>query len=169
MFCWTMICFFMLPSSHFKTRAPFISGFGKRKFYEKKRSPFHEVDPAVLLVEDEEHIRSLMRKLLEDQNIPVIEATNGPEALHLFRQHRQRIRVLITDMMMPYMDGRELAQKIRLIEPEIKIIFMSGFPLNIFFKNEEIPAESRFLQKPFNAAALRDILIQVAKETDVAL
>ncbi len=122
--------------------------------------------PAVLVVDDEEHLRSMLGEALlvavraePPAGVTVFTAAHGGEALQIFHEHQGRIDVLVTDMMMPYMDGHELARRIIALKPEVNVIFMSGFSSAIFQKND-FP-NARFLQKPFPLEALKSALFEL--------
>ena len=107
----------------------------------------------ILLVEDEDGVRKLVRKLLERQGYEVYEARNGEEALEMLDQI-PRIDLLLTDMIMPRMGGRALAEKMEQLKPELKILFISGYTENTLLQEELIEKKHAFLQKPFSADAL---------------
>jgi len=116
----------------------------------------------VLLVEDDEHVlRSTMRALAE-RGYTVISATNGLEALHLAESHRGPIHVLVTDVVMPGMNGREVALMLEATRPDMKVLYVSGYPdASIVYQGLLAPGLA-FLQKPFAPEALarkvRDVL-----------
>jgi CheY-like chemotaxis protein len=111
----------------------------------------------VLLVEDEDGVRQLARRILEKTGYTVIEARHGGEGLAVCETHQGPIQLLVTDVLMPGIGGRELAERAALLRPEMKILFMSGHTddtvLNLGIKLHGMP----FLQKPFT-------LIQLAKK-----
>jgi PAS domain S-box-containing protein len=108
----------------------------------------------VLLVEDEEVVRNLTRTVLQRNGYRVLEATHGVEALDLCKQYNGPIHLLVTDVVMPHMNGRDLAQRLSRLRPGTKVLFMSGYtgfldePLGIPGGN------TGFLQKPFAPDAL---------------
>ncbi len=107
-------------------------------------------DETILLVEDDDDIRSAVKELLEGQGYTILEAENGQRALEILDDYDGRVQLLITDIMMPIMDGRELAETLHRQLPDIKIIFTTGYndtPLNI---GESLPPNSRFIQKPYS-------------------
>ena len=81
----------------------------------------------VLLVEDETALREVTRRIFARNGYQVITAANGPEALGIAASHPGEIHLLVTDVVMPHMLGKEVAEKMRLIKPEIKVVFMSGY------------------------------------------
>jgi len=104
----------------------------------------------ILLVEDEHSLRQLVRSILEHYGYTVLEAEHGPAALEIWKQHRSKIRLLLTDMMMPEgMTGHDLAEKILADEPKLKVIYTSGYSANVFAKDAPLRPDIAFLQKPY--------------------
>lgn len=108
----------------------------------------------ILLVEDEEMVRNLCRQVLESRGYRVVEAKDGIEALELFETRSEKFDLLISDIVMPKMGGKELAEKIKMIDPDLPVLFMSGYPDNAFVKRGVIEAGVNFLQKPFTVETL---------------
>ncbi|MBZ5607014.1 MAG: response regulator [Acidobacteriia bacterium] len=108
----------------------------------------------VLVVEDENGIRSLVRKFLSKHGFEVLEAANGEQALALVREFPRRIDLLITDMMMPQMGGRELVDRLHQQGRDMKILYISGYTDDASVYAAELPPGSAFLQKPFTLNSL---------------
>ena len=108
----------------------------------------------VLVVEDEAGIRALVQKFLRRHGYQVLEASNGEQALETVREHRGPIDLVITDMIMPNMGGRELAERLREQKADLKILYISGYTDDATVYASELPAGSAFLQKPFTLSAL---------------
>jgi len=108
----------------------------------------------ILLVEDEEQVRNLTRTILERQGHRILHAGAGEEALVLARDASQAIDLLLSDIVMPRMNGLELAKEVRALRPGIRILFMSGYTDNAVVRQGMIDADTPFIQKPFTAAAL---------------
>ena len=104
--------------------------------------------PHILVVDDEDGIRELVLKILRRHGYRVLEAANGEDALAICREHSRAIDLLITDMVMPKMNGRELARRLVEERPGMPVLFMSGYLDNRFdsMAGEAPPA---FMQKPF--------------------
>jgi two-component system cell cycle sensor histidine kinase/response regulator CckA len=102
----------------------------------------------VLLVEDEEGVRRFLNYVLHRSGYKVIEAADGSEALRLFEQHGDEIRLLLTDVIMSGIDGRELAEQILQARPETKVIYMSGYPGELLLSSGTLVPSMAFLQKP---------------------
>ncbi len=108
----------------------------------------------VLLVEDDEAVRTLTRRVLELQGYTVISAANGQLALDLSRGHTGRIDLLLTDVVMPGISGPKLAEQLMSERQDLRCIFMSGYAASKLEGKHLVPGGSPFLQKPFSAAAL---------------
>jgi len=119
----------------------------------------------ILLVEDETNLRYLARQYLEKQGYKVIEAADGAVAMQIAVAHEKVIHLLLTDVIMPGMNGRELAQRISEIRPNVKILYMSGYTENVIGHNGMLDAGVRLLQKPFNLRDLRSKVREVLDAT----
>jgi two-component system cell cycle sensor histidine kinase/response regulator CckA len=106
----------------------------------------------ILLVEDEAPVRAVARKILLRLGYQVIEAANGADALFLWSMHRARVRMVLTDAVMPLMGGRELAERLGEVGADIPVLFMSGYADGE--RGGEIPVGAELLGKPFSADAL---------------
>jgi signal transduction histidine kinase/CheY-like chemotaxis protein len=107
----------------------------------------------ILLVEDEDVVRNLARKILEASGYVVLDARNGLEGLALCGAHEGPIDLLVSDVVMPELGGRELAEGALKLRPRMKVIFMSGHTQDVVLK-EGVQKGTAFLQKPFTPAAL---------------
>jgi PAS domain S-box-containing protein len=105
----------------------------------------------LLLVEDEAGIRELTSELLAAWGYEVLVARNGVEALDISGKHRGAIHLMVTDVVMPHMNGRDLALRMRQMRPEIKVIYMSGYTDNLVLQGGMVEEGSDFIQKPFSA------------------
>lgn len=121
----------------------------------------------ILLVEDDEQLRFVVKKSLENYGYKVFEADNGEAALKIFTEHKMNIDLLITDVVMPNMSGGELANHLQKIRPSIKIIYMSGYPDNIINHDGILDPGLDFIQKPFSSGDMvrkvREVLDSPAK------
>ncbi|MEX2260350.1 MAG: response regulator [Bryobacteraceae bacterium] len=107
----------------------------------------------ILLVEDEDIVRVLARRILEARGYAVYEARNGREGLALCEAHQGPIDLLVSDVVMPELGGRELAEGALKLRPGMKVIFMSGHTQDVVFK-EVARKGTAFLQKPFTPVGL---------------
>jgi hypothetical protein len=116
---------------------------------------------SILLVEDEDAVRALVRTILETRGYTVIEAPNGRAGLKLCETHAGKIDLLVTDVVMPEMGGREFAVAAVKLRPGLKVVFVSGHTQDVILK-EGIQHGEAFLQKPFDpmqlAQKVRDTL-----------
>jgi nitrogen-specific signal transduction histidine kinase len=108
----------------------------------------------ILLVEDELGIREVASDFLQRQGYVVLTAMDGNEALRIAEGHEELIHLLVTDMSMPNVGGKELAHRLRQVRPQIKVLFMSGYPEHPGLASGEIGAQATVLQKPFLLDAL---------------
>jgi PAS domain S-box-containing protein len=115
----------------------------------------------VLLVEDEKAVRCLARQVLESRGYHVLETAAGIEALEVGERHKERIHLLLTDVVMPQMGGRELAERLALLHPETKVLFMSGYADNAVVHFGLLDPGTALLEKPFTAQALARKLREV--------
>ncbi len=108
----------------------------------------------ILLVEDDELVRSLIQRALQDEGYTILEACSGDEALSLAGQHPGGIELLMTDVVMPQMSGRELAEQLKALRPQLKVLFMSGYTDDTVVRHGVLTAEIEFLPKPFSSSKL---------------
>ncbi|HXH24316.1 MAG TPA: response regulator, partial [Vicinamibacterales bacterium] len=108
----------------------------------------------ILLVEDDEAVRRLARKVLEAKGYVVLEAEDGPRAVELARQSGSPIHLLVTDVVMPHVSGRAVAEQVRALRPGIKVLFLSGYTAEAVVQRGLLDADTPFLEKPFTPAGL---------------
>jgi len=108
----------------------------------------------ILLVEDETGIRELATDFLREQGYKVLHAMDGNEALRIAQGHEELIHLLLTDMAMPNVGGKELANRLRQVRPETKVLFMSGYPDDPASEEGEVGESATLLQKPFSLDVL---------------
>ncbi|MDJ0514265.1 MAG: response regulator [Methyloceanibacter sp.] len=108
----------------------------------------------LLLVEDEDAVRSFAARALGTRGYEVLEASTGAEALEVFEEHDGKVDLVVSDVVMPEMDGPTLLKELRQRNPGIKIIFMSGYAEDAFKRNLDENEEFGFLQKPFDLKTL---------------
>jgi CheY-like chemotaxis protein len=108
----------------------------------------------VLLVEDDEAIRSLARRILQTQGHSVLEALDAQGAIRLAETHPSTIHLLITDIVMPQMSGRELAKRLAALRPSMKVLYVSGYTDDAVIRHGISVHEVAFLQKPFSPDSL---------------
>ncbi len=114
----------------------------------------HRRSDTILVVEDEDMVRKLMCSQLKECGYRVLEASNGEEALHAAQEYVDEINLMVSDIQMPFMDGHELAERIRSIKPEIRIVFVSGYNEESVKSDAEFLSPYPLLSKPYNASDL---------------
>jgi two-component system cell cycle sensor histidine kinase/response regulator CckA len=115
----------------------------------------------VLLVEDEPMVRTYTGTVLRERGYHVLEAANGPEALQLCSEHIGPLHLLLTDVVLPKLSGRELAQRTVALRPGLRVLFMSGYTGDTVLRHGVVEAEVQFLAKPFTPKALANKVRQV--------
>jgi PAS domain S-box-containing protein len=123
----------------------------------------------ILLVEDETHLRRLARQYLETQGYKILEAEDGAAALQIVDGHQGTIDLLLTDVIMPGMNGRVLATNIAKLLPNIRVLYMSGYTENAIGHDGTLDAGVNLLQKPFSLPALKDRVREVLESEPTPL
>lgn len=108
----------------------------------------------ILLVEDEDSVREVAQEILKNGGYSVISARNGSDALRICKDRDDPINLVMTDMVMPGMNGRQLAERINIARPGTRILFTSGYPDDAAFFDGALDDKTPFLQKPFSASML---------------
>ena len=108
----------------------------------------------VLLVEDEESVRELVRVTLASRGYHVLEAEDGDCGLRIAGEYKETIDILITDVVMPGIGGRELAKKLVALRPGISVLFLSGYTEDAVVTQGALGPANAFLQKPFTLQSL---------------
>jgi PAS domain S-box-containing protein len=108
----------------------------------------------ILVTEDEPGVRKLVRETLETLGYTVLQASNGDEALRILEQYSARVDLLLTDVVMPVMSGRELAKRVKSARPTTKVLYMSGYTDDTLAFHGLPQADTSYLQKPFTAVGL---------------
>ncbi len=117
----------------------------------------------ILVVEDDDNLRRLIAEVLRQQGYKPLEAANGGEGLLVFDQCRQDISLVVTDIVMPVMNGFELTDLIKPVSPHTKALYMSGYPDNPALQQRNLDPESNFMQKPFSS---EDLALKVRRVLD---
>ncbi len=114
----------------------------------------HRGVETILLVEDEGAVRALARRLLRSKGYKVLEAKRSDEALMICEKHHGPIPLMLTDMVMPQMNGPELARRLVALHPEMKVLYMSGYTGGVIGRAKVLNSDAAFLQKPFTSETL---------------
>ena len=117
---------------------------------------------AIMVVEDEKAVAELCRTILEQEGYEVMATVSPREAIELCERHPGDIDLLITDVIMPEMNGKTLKEQIEALKPGIKALYMSGYPADVITDRGILPGDAAFIQKPFSfrdlAAKIREVL-----------
>ncbi|MBW2112935.1 MAG: PAS domain S-box protein [Deltaproteobacteria bacterium] len=146
----------------FKVYLPRADAEPKEK--EEEKSPEHSLagSETILVAEDDEALRKMAERMLEGYGYKVITAENGKEAMKIAESHDAPIHLLVTDVVMPGVSGRDLAEKLQEKVPEIKVLYMSGYTDNDIAHHGVLEKDVNFIQKPFTreglATKVREVL-----------
>ncbi len=119
-----------------------------------RRIPSSQGRETILLVEDEPAVRNLIREMLSQSGYTVLEAADGPEALEICLRRREPIDLLLTDVVMPGMNGRVLARELSALRPGTAVLFMSGYAESVIALNGILEPGAELLLKPFTRESL---------------
>lgn len=154
----------------FKIYLPRVREQARTWHSSENAGPLPRGTETVLIVEDDEAVRNFGVSVLRQQGYEVLEASSGEQALHLMSElHGKQIHALLTDMVMPGMGGKELADKLKSICPDIRVLFTSGYTENMTIHSGHFKMGEAFLQKPFSPRALtykiREVLDRQPSDT----
>jgi PAS domain S-box-containing protein len=138
----------------FKIYLPRIDAEAKDLSTETEKAQDLPGTETVLVVEDEPAVRGLTTRILRERGYTVLEASNGAEALDIAQTYQEEIHLLITDVIMPGLSGRDLSGKITASRPGIRTLFVSGYTDNAIVHHGILDADVSFLQKPFSVQSL---------------
>jgi len=138
----------------FKIYLPRVVGQAELEGVEENEKEIMPATETILLVEDEDIVRALAKQILEDYGYTVIEARNSLEAITVCEAEDCKFDLLMTDVVMPQMGGRELADSLKEKLPELKILFTSGYTDDAVVRHGVIEVGTNFIQKPFTPDAL---------------
>jgi nitrogen-specific signal transduction histidine kinase len=138
----------------FRIYLPSIAAGGDVLKEDKAKKQLPRGKETILLVEDEDDVRNLTARMLEQQGYKVIQASEGREAIKISRKHKGHIDLLMTDVIMPHMNGKVLADQLLAERMNLKVLFLSGYTDNMIIHKGIIESHNTFLQKPYTMEAL---------------
>jgi PAS domain S-box-containing protein len=138
----------------FKVYLPMVQAPAEKKAPEKPASGHEPGSETILFVEDEQSVRELVTEYLAARGYQVLDAADGMQALEIAAAHKGKIQLLITDVVMPRLSGRELASRLAATRPDLKVLYISGYTDDSIFRHGVLQGGMAFLQKPFNLKAL---------------
>ena len=118
----------------------------------------------ILAVDDDRAIRSLIVDTLEPMGYKVIVVASGQEALEICLTKKEKIDLLLTDIVMPGMSGRKLTNKLQEVRPDLKVLLMSGYPADIVGPISQLEPDMNFISKPFEPVVLSQKINQILKK-----
>lgn len=123
-----------------------------------------EIPQTILLVEDEARVRKVTRQVLEAAGYHVLEARTASDAVRMAAHQQTRLKILITDVVLPDGNGLDLAAELSVEVPWLKTVFISGYPENVLTRSAPRSARSCYLAKPFSGDSLIKLVQQVQGE-----
>jgi two-component system cell cycle sensor histidine kinase/response regulator CckA len=122
-------------------------------------------DETILLVEDDDSVREMIKTFLEPAGYNILQAQNGFDALETSKTYEGEIHLLLTDVIMPKMNGQEVADELKKTRPEMQIIFMSGYTDDVIAHHGVLEAGVNFIQKPVTLSRLAKKLRKVLRNS----
>ena len=138
----------------FKVYFPRVSGAAEVRPSQRPEPETGRGTETILLVEDDGQVRAVARNILRRNGYVLLEASNGGEALLICEQHGAKIHLLLTDVVLPLMSGRQLAERLATLRPEMKVLFMSGYTDDAILQHGVLDSGVAYLQKPLTPASL---------------
>jgi CheY-like chemotaxis protein len=120
--------------------------------------------PTILLVEDDHDVRAYVVEILRDMHFQVLEAHDGDAALGLLERNDVRLDLLLTDVVLPGMNGGQLAEEIKRRQPDVRVLFMSGYAPDAILHQGQIGPGTEIIQKPVTQEMLADRIRQVLED-----
>ncbi|MFZ3217656.1 MAG: CHASE4 domain-containing protein [Candidatus Acidiferrales bacterium] len=153
----------------FKVYLPMVTAQAEKSAPEKAASGPEPGTETILLVEDEQSVRELVTEYLAARGYQVLDAADGMQALEIANAHQGEIQLLITDVVMPRLSGRDLASRLSTTRPDLKVLYISGYTDDSIFRHGVLQGGMAFLQKPFNLKALATKIREVLEGVPAAV
>jgi two-component system, cell cycle sensor histidine kinase and response regulator CckA len=134
---------------------------GKREEILRRDAAIRTGQETILVVEDEEVVRTLILRILRSAGYKILEAKNGSEALRVWELHKESIALIVSDVVMPGMSGRDLVEHLNELRPMVRVLFMSGYTDDAVVSHGIIENTAPFLQKPFGSIQLLEKVREV--------
>lgn len=116
---------------------------------------------SILLVEDDDKVREIVERSLDSKSVHIFKAANGAEGLEVFKNRKDEIDLIITDVIMPIMDGPQFVREVKKIKPSQKVLYMSGYTDNAVVQNGILDNDADFIQKPFRGVELKNLVAKM--------
>ncbi|HXH64266.1 MAG TPA: PAS domain S-box protein [Mariprofundaceae bacterium] len=155
----------LLPASPFQEQVPAPRPDAKRRDAKRPADNEGQRPATVLLVDDEHMVRSIVKSILERMGYTVLTAENGVECIEVFRKFHKDVAVVLLDLTMPLMDGRETFHRLHAIDPDVKVILSSGYSREEAFQHFKDISPAGFLQKPYLSKPLQQAIRDVIGRT----
>ena len=150
----------------FKIYLPRVDDAADEYKHTTQEAKLAEGSETILLVEDEEMLRKLARQTLKGYGYHILEASNGDEAIGISRQYEGEIQLLLTDVIMPGMNGRELSNRLLETRPKLRVLFMSGYTDDAIVHQGVLDESANFIQKPFPPESLAKKVREVLDQSE---
>jgi PAS domain S-box-containing protein len=151
----------------FKVYLPMVQAPAEKTAPEKTVQGHEPGTETILFVEDEQSVRELVSEYLSARGYHVLDASDGQQALEIAAAHSGKIQLLITDVVMPRLSGRELAARLAATRPDLKILYISGYTDDSVFRHGVLQGGMDFMQKPFNLKALATKIREVLERVPI--
>lgn len=115
----------------------------------------------VLIIDDEEILQDVLSEVMNMLEIPSVAFESGAKGIDYYRDHRSEVELVLLDLMMPGMGGKETFQQLKQIDPEVKVIFMSGFTEEDEILSDDIENGRSFIKKPFSVEEIRTKVLKM--------
>jgi CheY-like chemotaxis protein len=152
--------------STFKIYLPRIDALADKIDLSPRPKDLHQGNATILIVEDEDIVRAIAVSTLELSGYEILDAASGEEALLICKQHHGPIHLLLTDVVMPRMSGKEVAERLSKLRPDMKVLFMSGYTTDAVVHHGILDVGTAFIEKPFTPEELAQKVREVLDDSD---